>query len=149
MIIRPATVADCPAISAVCIAAFTASIAPSLGEEGIATFTAVARPEAFAARLAADNVVLVCEQDQRMVGVAELKQGRHVAMLFVAPSAQRGGIGAALMAQVLQHASADVVTVSASLPSVAAYQRYGFACSAEVSQSHGLVYQPMEMRRRS
>jgi len=147
MLIRTATLADTDAISAVCMAAFTASVAPSLGAQGIATFTAVAQPQAFQQRIEAGHVVLVCELGNALVGVAELKQGRHVAMLFVAPQLQRGGVGAALMARLLTHAQADVVTVSASLTSVPAYQRYGFACSGDVAEIHGLVYQPMEWRR--
>ena len=46
---------------------------------------------------------------------------------------------AALIAQ----AHDDGVTVNASLPSVAFYQRHGFACSGEVGESAGLIYQPM------
>ncbi len=45
--IRPARVDDLPAISAVCLAAFTAAVAPSLSATGIATFGNVAAPDAF------------------------------------------------------------------------------------------------------
>jgi GNAT superfamily N-acetyltransferase len=76
-------------------------------------------------------------------GVGELKQRRHVAMLFVDPACQRQGVGEALLAALIAQAHADEVTVSASLPSVAFYQRHGFACSGEVGESAGLVYQPM------
>lgn len=57
--IRPAHADDLPAISAVCLAAFTAAVAPSLSAAGIATFGSVAAAEAFGARLHGDNHILV------------------------------------------------------------------------------------------
>jgi len=89
--IRPAHIDDLPAISAVCLAAFTAAVAPSLSAAGIATFGSVAAADAFAARLQGDNHILVAEQDDRIVGVVELKEGRHLAMLFVDPGCQGQG----------------------------------------------------------
>ncbi|MNN66149.1 Acetyltransferase (GNAT) family protein [compost metagenome] len=67
-------------------------------------------------------------------------------MLFIAPGWQRQGIGTRLMNAALEHARVDVVTVKASLPSVPAYQRYGFTLAGEVGEFSGLVYQPMEKR---
>jgi len=48
-----------------------------------------------------------------------------------------------LLAAVMAQARSEVVTVNASLSSVAFYQRHGFACSGEVGESAGLIYQPM------
>ena len=69
-----------------------------------------------------DNVMLVAECDEEIVGVIELKQGRHVAMLFVAPEKQMKGIGRKLLSSALRYAKVGTVTVSASLPSVPAYK---------------------------
>lgn len=141
--IRPAHVDDLPAISAVCLAAFTTAVAPSLGTAGIATFASVAAAEAFGTRLQGDNHLLVAEQDERIVGVVELKEGRHLAMLFVDPGCQGQGIGHALFQAVLPHLRAPQMTVRASLNAVATYQRYGFVPDGEVGQFNGLVYQPL------
>lgn len=46
----------------------------------------------------------------------------------------------------LEHARVEVVTVRASLPSVPAYQHYGFTLAGEVNAFAGMVYQPMEKR---
>ena len=67
-------------------------------------------------------------------------------MLFVDPAAQQQGIGKALMAAMIEQARVEVLTVSASLSSVPAYERYGFVCTADPAESSGLRYQPMEMR---
>lgn len=58
------------------------------------------------------------------------------------PAVQQQSIGKALMAAMIDHA----LRVSASLSSVPAYERYGFACAGEAAESSGLRYQPMDMQ---
>lgn len=67
-------------------------------------------------------------------------------MLFIRPESQKSGIGRKLLSTALHHAKFETVTVSASLSSVAAYEKYGFECSGEVGESAGLIYQPMELK---
>ncbi|MHC9085321.1 GNAT family N-acetyltransferase [Luteimonas sp. RIT-PG2_3] len=144
MVLRAAVVEDLEAVSALCIDAFTRAVAPSLSAQGIATFAQIAAADSFRSRMAGDNEILVMQDDAGLQGVVELKQGRHLAMLFVAPGRQQQGIGRALVAAAVERAREDVLTVSASLSSVPAYLRFGFACSGEVAESSGLVYQPMQ-----
>lgn len=144
MHIRKMTLDDLPDASALCLQAFMLAVAPSLSAQGVETFARVAAEQAFAERMAGDNLMLVCVAEGALAGLIEFKQGRHVAMLFVAPGWQRRGVGRRLLEAALQQARADVVTVSASLSSVAAYERYGFALAGEVGEVSGLVYQPME-----
>lgn len=146
MAVRALLEADLEQASRVCMAAFMGAVAESLPPLGIETFSRIASVEGLRARMAQDNVMLGYVQDDRIVGVAELKQGRHVAMLFVDPAAQQQGIGRALMAAMIEQARVEVLTVSASLSSVPAYERYGFACTGDAAESSGLRYQPMEMR---
>lgn len=145
MLIRPLLESDLDAISVVCVDSFMATVALELSAQGVATFLGVASAEAFGARMKEDNAILVAEEEGRAVGVIELKEGRHVAMFFVAPAHQRKGIGKALLAAVLPQMRGDVVTVRASLSSVPAYVGYGFECSGEVGEVAGLVYQPMAL----
>lgn len=145
MRIRPLLETDLDAISAVCIESFMATVAPGLSAQGVTTFLGVASAGAFGARMKEDNAILVAEEEGRPLGVIELKEGRHVAMFFVAPANQRKGIGKALLAAVLPKVRGDVVTVRASLPSVPAYAGYGFECSGEVGEVAGLSYQPMTL----
>ncbi|EST13968.1 acetyltransferase family protein [Pseudomonas putida S610] len=130
--------------SALCMASFTQSVAPLLSAKGITTFGDVASVTAFAERMQGDNLMLVCEVEGRLAGLVELKQGRHVAMLFVCPARQCQGIGRRLIKAALGHARSQTVTVNASLPPVAAYQRYGFSQAGEVGEHAGLIYQPMQ-----
>lgn len=145
MHIRKLTPDDLPHASTVCLDAFMQAVAPALSAQGIETFAKGAAPLAFAERMQGDNLILVCVVEGVIVGLVELKEGRHVAMLFIAPGWQRQGIGARLMRAALEHARAEIVTVRASLSSVPAYQRYGFNLAGQVGEFAGLTYQPMEM----
>ncbi|WP_415898182.1 GNAT family N-acetyltransferase [Neptuniibacter sp. QD57_21] len=144
MIIREMKESDTEGVSQVCLDAFFDSVAGSLSDEGIATFAAISSADAFAERMKEDNRMLVAEDNNgEILGVIELKEGRHIAMLFVTPSQQKGGIGRRLLTAVLKYARSEIVTVSASLPSVPAYRKYGFELKGEVGELSGLVYQPM------
>ena len=143
--IRPARADDLAAISAICMAAFHEAVAPSLSAQGVATFTQVAAADAFAERLQGDNHILVAEQDGDIVGVIELKEGRHLAMLFVAPACQGQGIGHALLQAVLPQLRTPAMSLRASLNAVPTYQRYGFVIDGEVGEFNGLVYQPLSL----
>lgn len=146
MMIRQLTEKDLEVVSAICMAAFNESVAGSLSDEGVSTFGKIASPDAFLKRMQEDNVILVSEEQGEVKGIVELKEGRHVAMFFVAPRYQGKGIGKRLLSSVLEHARADVVTVSASLSSVPVYIRCGFECKGGVAELSGLIYQPMELK---
>jgi len=143
--IRPARPDDLIAVSAICMAAFHEAVAPSLSAQGVATFTQVAAADAFAERLQGDNHILVAERDGDIVGVIELKEGRHLAMLFVDSACQGQGIGHALLQAVLPQLRAPAMSVRASLNAVPTYQRYGFVIDGEVGEFNGLVYQPLSL----
>jgi len=145
MAVRRLRATDLEQASAVCMASFMEAVAPSLSPLGIETFTGIVSMNGFADRMSDDNDMFVFETAGRVVGVAELMGGQHVATLFVAPGWQGQGVGRALMAALLECARGEVVTVRASLSSVSAYERYGFRVSGEVGEYLGLVYQPMEM----
>lgn len=146
MIVRKMDVKDIEAVSAICCASFSHSIADTLSEEGKETFANIAANNAFLGRMKGDNLMLVSENDKKIEGIIELKEGRHIAMLFISPDRQKKGIGRNLLSSALKHAKVDTVTVSASLSSILAYEKYGFECKGEAKESAGLVYQPMEIK---
>ncbi|MCP8687302.1 GNAT family N-acetyltransferase [Marinobacterium sedimentorum] len=146
MNIREIDEKDLEDVSAICIASFSVSVAGTLSDEGVSAFLKIAASDAFLNRMKEDNVMLVAECDGRIEGVIELKEGRHVAMLFVDHEHQKKGIGRMLLSSALHYVRADTVTVRASLPSVPAYRKYGFECKGDIAESAGLVYQPMEIK---
>lgn len=146
MIVRKMNEKDADAVNAICMVSFLHSVADTLSEEGKTTFSNIAASNAFLDRLKGDNIILVAESDGQIEGVIELKEGCHIAMLFINPERQKKGIGRKLLSSVLNYAKVETVTVSASLPSVTAYEKYGFERKGETAESAGLVYQPMEIK---
>jgi GNAT superfamily N-acetyltransferase len=144
--IRKVKANDLETVSAVCIDAFMVSVAPTLEGEGIATFHNIASIKSLDRRMEEDNVMLVYEEAGDIVGFIELKEGRHIAMLFVSPRFQKKGIGESLVSEISIYARNDVVTVNASLTSVSAYLSFGFQLAGEISELKGLTYQPMEIK---
>ena len=142
--IRPLTRIDLRRVSELTLRAFMDSVASTLPPEGVEFFKQLATAEAYGRRMKEDNLFYVYEHGGQVQGVIEFKQGRHIAMMFVDPAFQRKGIGRALVENVLPYARQSTITVSASLTSVSAYQKYGFKIAGEQAQSHGLIYQPME-----
>ena len=143
MNIRQIKAKDIEAVSASCLASFSKAVAKSLSEEGISTFSKIAASDAFRDRIKEDNLILVAESHGEIAGVIELKAGRHVAMFFVHPEQQMKGIGKKLLLSALSFARVSTVSVSASLSSVPAYEKYGFSLDGDVAESAGLIYQPM------
>jgi N-acetylglutamate synthase-like GNAT family acetyltransferase len=145
MSIRKINSEDLRSVSSICIDAFMGAVAPTLEEEGIQTFQSIASISSLESRMEADNEMLVYEENHQVVGFLELKEGRHIAMLFVSPNSQKNGVGKSLISEILTSAKSDVITVSASLTSVPAYLHYGFECAGDVAESSGLKYQPMQI----
>ena len=145
MAIRKMRFSDVERVSQITNSAFHESVAPGLSEEGVNTFSMLSAAQSFATRMNEDNILLVFEKNGEIEGVLELKEGRHIAMLFVLPTAQRRGIGRALVAEALDHARVEKITVSASIPSVPAYEAYGFQVVGAEEEKQGLRYLPMEI----
>jgi len=143
--LRPLTTSDIDCASQICLAAFNQSVAHTVSADGIATFFKIASPDAFQARMHKDTFMLVAEHEGIVIGVAELREGHHISMLFVRPDQQQQGIGRALLHGLLNHVRSNTVTVSASLTSVPAYEKYGFQVTGEISETAGLIYQPMSL----
>jgi len=137
---------DTQEVSKVVVTSFMDSVADHLPGEGVDTFLELSSPESFQKRMSEDNLMFVSESKDGIKGVIELKEGRHVAMLFVAPEMQGMGIGRKLVKEALKHCRTDSVTVSASLTSVSAYEKYGFEVTGPEEEKQGLRYKPMKIK---
>ena len=141
--IREVKEKDLETVSKICMDSFSKSVASTLSVEGISTFSKIASRVSLLDRMKEDNLILIAECSGRIEGVIELKEGRHIALLFVDPEFQNKGVGKKLLLSALTHARVDTVTVNASLPAVPVYKKFGFECKGTVSESEGLVYQAM------
>ena len=136
---------DAEEVSKVVVSSFLYSVADHLPDEGIATFMDISSPESFRKRLNEDNLMFISESVDGIKGIVELKEGRHVAMMFVLPEMQCMGIGRELIEEALKYSRTDTVTVNASLTSVIAYEKYGFEIVGPEEVKQGLRYRPMKI----
>lgn len=126
---------------------FEACVAPAFAPQGVAEFYRFL--EALPRRLA-DGVsfVLLALEEERPVGMIEMRDGEHIALFFVDMSHQRRGIGRALLAQAIAralcaHPALPTISVHASPNAVPAYERMGFHATGDERQMNGIRFVPM------
>ncbi len=100
--------------------------------------------------LSAENFhFLVARMDDKIVGVAALRDCSHLFHLFVSKSVQRKGLGRALWKEISDSAIArqqvSSFTVNASLIAIPFYERLGFHRVGAPVQTHGILFQSMKM----
>lgn len=103
----------------------------------------VVRPNALAERLRNGDQIWVARVGRKPLGMIELKAEQHIVLFFIDPAYRRQGIGRRLLAEALRHLHNGEVTVNASLPSVSAYEAFGFLARGGMIESGGLIAQPM------
>jgi GNAT superfamily N-acetyltransferase len=89
---------EAAAVSLLAREVFIQFVAAQYEAEGVEEFGRYESAEAFSQRQEPDHVSLVAEQDGELIGMLQLRESSHVAMLFIRPSCQRQGIGRALLA---------------------------------------------------
>ena len=125
---------------------FDRFVAPHYQTEGVAEFHRYASAEALSQRHKSGHITLVAEHSGELVGMLHLREPRHISMLFVQPSRQRGGIARGLLAAAAALAGdADCeFTVSSSPNAVSAYERLGFRITGSEQCVHGIRFVPMQ-----
>ena len=149
MNVRRATAEEVAAVVTLARESFTAAVAPFFDEEGKRTFVEFATAEAMLKRMSENYVTYVAHRDGELVGMAHVRDGCHVAMLFVKPQAQRGGIGRELIEYAVAECTSDTITVAAAPNSGGAYLRFGFERVAEERVDRGIRFIKMALNRKS
>ena len=138
--------AETAAVSSLAREVFDKFVAPHYQTEGIAEFHRYASAEALSQRHESGHITLVAEHSGELVGMLHLREPRHVSMLFVQSSRQRGGIGRGLLAGAgaLAGDGDCEFTVSSSPNAVSAYERLGFRITGSEQSVHGIRFVPMQ-----
>jgi GNAT superfamily N-acetyltransferase len=134
------------AVSSLAREVFDQFVAPHYQTEGVAEFYRYASVEALSQRHKSGHITLVAEHSGELVGMLHLREPRHVSMLFVQSSHQRGGIGRGLLAAVgaLAGDTDCEFTVNSSPNAVPAYERLGFRITGSEQCVHGIRFVPMQ-----
>lgn len=132
---------------ALVLAVFDAKVAPGFSPQGRDAFYEFIRQSAFSRR-PGDGFALAALHDDRVVGVIEVVDGSHVALLFVSTECQGMGIGQALMHKAEGRCRENnrglaALTVNSSPNAVEAYRRMGFTPLGEEQERDGIRFVPM------
>ena len=142
---------DAADVSALVLSLFDAYIAPEYTPQGITEFRKYAQASALLARVHQDHFVVTATRDDVLVGMIEMRQNNHVALLFVAEAFQRQGFSRGLLRHALDHVrrqggTIERVTVNSSRYGVPAYEALGFLQTGPERSVNGIVFTPMAMR---
>ncbi|HKQ33299.1 MAG TPA: GNAT family N-acetyltransferase, partial [Thermodesulfobacteriota bacterium] len=129
---------------------FNEFVAPDFPEEGIDEFFTYANPRALQKRSEGSHFVLVAESDGVPAGMIEVKELRHISMLFVDKAFHRKGIGKKLFTAALERIYSEapvyeILTVNSSRFAVPFYESLGFVRSEEEKIIHGVIHIPMAL----
>lgn len=118
--------------------------ADEYGEEGKKNFLEfISSEQLFKMFLIGSYRLAVAYQGNRMVGMASLRGGNHISLLFVEPDCHRKGIGKSLLAYLQAGLDNPVMTVNASPYGAPFYSRIGFVETDEWTVADGITFLPM------
>ena len=128
--------------------AFDDSVAPHYTDEGIAEFRRYCNVASFIERNRAEYFSLVAELNKEIIGMIEVRDHDHIALLFVDTRFQGKGIGNNLVNkawEICRQNRPDVrsMTVHSSPNAVAAYEKMGFHPEGDERCDHGIRFVPM------
>jgi len=141
--IRRAGVHDVPELHALAWASFEAEVAPHYSDEGVSEYRQFSSAEAIEERMAkGHDFWLVESPDGVALAMAEVRDGIHLAMLFVQPGSCGQGTGS-LLVDSLAARSALPMTVCASVNAVGFYSKRGFEVAGPEQDEAGIRFVPM------
>jgi GNAT superfamily N-acetyltransferase len=130
---------------------FTQSEARDFPQESISKFLSYANPVRMAERVAQDlSFVLVAVTEEEPVGMIEVRNYSHVALLFVNDDHQRRGLASQLIETAIsicreKNAALRRITVNASPSGLPVYARWGFHPIGEELEMDGVHYTYMAL----
>lgn len=136
------------AVSRLAVDVFNRFVAPGCGKKACNMFVAYVTPSRIERGVDDGNRVWVAKAGGCIVGVIEVRDDTHIAMLFVAPDWQGQGIARRLVAKARAHVIEKQprkrrLTVNAASGAVGAYRRLGFSARTAQQKKDGIVYTPM------
>lgn len=122
--------------------------APMQSDLGNREFRGFVDPEAMRERTSRGGFVLVDEEPEGIAGVAEVRDGNHVALLFVSGARQGQGIGRKLLQRLCEEVTSrfpgvQELTVNSALAARGAYEKMGFEAIDRAQEMNGIRFVPM------
>lgn len=147
LLIQPAQESDAPSVAELIqtVAHYFLAAPSAAGAEG---FLASLSPAAIAGYIRSQDFIYVLAFiEAELVGVAALRDNKHVYHLFVRPDCHRLGIAKRLWQELKSQARAggntQGFTVNSSLYAVPVYVSFGFLPTGAAQAKNGISFQPM------
>ncbi len=148
--INPASSSDLKQIIEFVRAVYDESVAPNYSSAGNEEFYKYLDPNWLQQRLESDHWILMAvdQDDDDLVGIIEIRENKHLSMLFVRTQNQRQGIGKKLLQSAIEKIKKNnpeqkVLSVHSSPNSVAAYERMGFEKLGSEQEVNGIRFTSM------
>jgi SAM-dependent methyltransferase/GNAT superfamily N-acetyltransferase len=143
-------VAEAPSVCDLVARSFGEFVARDYSPEGVAEFLRFANPAAMLERIQHGGFVLVAEETGILAGMAEFRENRHIALLFVDKPYQHRGIARELVRRGIEicrsrQPGLAQITVNSSHYAVPVYLKLGFAAMGAEQEVHGIRFTPMAL----
>jgi GNAT superfamily N-acetyltransferase len=131
------------------LSVFSEFVALQFSNEGIAEFKNFATKKALLDRLKSGSLFIVAQYEQEIIGMIEMRDNSHIALLFVKNTYQKKGIAKKLLQKAIAHCKnrnhhIKKITVNASPNAYDAYLHIGFKGEKTVKTVNGIQFIPME-----
>jgi GNAT superfamily N-acetyltransferase len=128
---------------------FSEFVAPHFSEGGILEFKKFVNTSALEERFQSGNPIIVALFKNEIIGVIEIRDNSHIALLFVGKPYQKKGVAKKLFGEVIKicrEKNPDIqkFTVNSSPNAYAAYQKFGFKGENAIKTVNGIRFIPME-----
>ena len=130
---------------------FDEFVAPDYGDDGVQEFRKYVNPPALLQRGQDNHIVLVAAEENKIVGIIEIRNNDHISLLFVDAPFQGRGISRTLTDRALEicrqnKPTLTEVTVNSSLYALPIYKRLGFQQTQPEQVINGIRFVPMALK---
>jgi GNAT superfamily N-acetyltransferase len=130
---------------------FDEFVAPGYSNDGILAFKKLINTGSFIERLNSGSLVMLAISEQKIIGILELRNYSHIALLFVEKSFQRLGIAQELCRRSVElcrklNPELQEITVNSSPNALGAYQQIGFTPTEDEKENNGIRFTPMALK---
>ena len=138
-------------VSELALNAFKEFIAYECTDEGISEIQGFFSPEAIKSRSQKNYFVIVSEHMGKIVGMLEMRDYKHLSMLFVDKKFHRNGIARQLLIKAIELAQSknprlSEITVNSSRYAEPIYHRIGFIRTQRIQIEKGIKFIPMVLK---
>lgn len=119
-------------------------------EAGHQTFYAYLDPEAYAQRQQTNHFTQVAKDGERVVGVLEIRDFQHIALMFVDPEYQKRGIARTMLNLAIEkcrehNQTLDHLSVNSAVNACPVYAHLGFVADGGEQEKDGLRFTKMHL----